>query len=131
MIGSFPGAATFWTAYTGARTFLTPILGGKSDAAAGLVNGMAAGLADVAVVAVRNPFEVVKQQMQAGMHSSTVGAFKHIVKHQGVSGLYAGNSQTARRAVQPEETFVPPSLRRLYFHSFERAAVRCGPIHAV
>ncbi len=90
MIGSFPGAATFWTAYSGARALLTPLVGGSSDAAAGLVNGFAAGMADVAVVAVRNPFEVVKQQMQAGMHSSTVSAFKHIVKHQGVAGLYAG-----------------------------------------
>lgn len=90
MIGSFPGAATFWTAYAGAKTVFAPLLGGSSDAAAGLVNGLAAASADVAVVAVRNPFEVVKQQMQAGMHSSTANAFRHIVKHQGISGLYAG-----------------------------------------
>ena len=46
--------------------------------------------AEVAVVAVRNPFEVVKQQMQLGMHQSTSSAVKDILKIDGVRGLYAG-----------------------------------------
>lgn len=98
MLGSFPGAATFWTAYSGSKSLLAPLAGGDSAAAAGLVHGLAAAMADVAVVAVRNPFEVVKQQMQAGMHSSSLTAAKTILRNQGVAGLYAG--AWARRFVR-------------------------------
>ncbi|CAE7734638.1 SAMC1 [Symbiodinium sp. KB8] len=99
MLGSFPGAATFWTAYSGSKSLLAPLAGGDSAAAAGLVHGLAAAMADVAVVAVRNPFEVVKQQMQAGMHSSSLTAAKTILRNQGVAGLYAGYFSTVLREV--------------------------------
>lgn len=95
MLGSFPGAATFWTAYTASKGALAPYVG-SSDAAAGLLHGAAAGLADVAVVAVRNPFEVVKQQMQAGLHGSTASAVRAIVAKEGVAGLYAGSCAAGR-----------------------------------
>ena len=90
MLGSFPGAATFWTAYSVSQKSLTSAFGGNGEAAAGVVNGIAAGLADVAVVAVRNPFEVIKQQTQAGLHKSSVEAFRYVIRHEGIAGLYAG-----------------------------------------
>ena len=68
MAGSFPGAATFWTSYTAAKAVLEPALPGSL---AFVAHGGAAGVAELAVCAVRNPFEVVKQQMQAGLHATT------------------------------------------------------------
>lgn len=50
----------------------------------------ASASAEVFTAAVRNPFEVVKQQMQAGMHSSTPDAIRSLVRAEGVRGFYAG-----------------------------------------
>lgn len=49
------------------------------------------------VMAVRNPFEVVKQQMQVGMHRSLGGAFRDIIKVDGLRGLWAGYASTVKR----------------------------------
>lgn len=55
--------------------------------------------ADIMVVGVRNPFEVVKQQMQVGMHTSARQAVRDIVKADGVAGLYAGYFSTLLREI--------------------------------
>jgi len=91
MAGSFPGAATFWATYETAKSAAAPIVG------AGMAPVIAAAAADVAVVAVRNPFEVVKQQMQSGMHQSTSAAVRRIIAVDGVAGLYAGYFSTVLR----------------------------------
>lgn len=46
---------------------------------------------------MRNPFEVVKQQMQVGMHSSTRSAVATIMKVDGLRGFYAGYGATVIR----------------------------------
>lgn len=46
--------------------------------------------AEVFTAVVRNPFEVVKQQMQAGMHASTPDAIRSLLRAEGVRGFYAG-----------------------------------------
>jgi solute carrier family 25 S-adenosylmethionine transporter 26 len=53
----------------------------------------------VVAALVRNPFEVVKQQMQAGMHESAVGAVRSIVKADGFIGLYNGYSSLVMREI--------------------------------
>jgi solute carrier family 25 S-adenosylmethionine transporter 26 len=101
MLGSFPAAATFWTVYELGKRHLTAGLAarGRSDLDF-LAHGGAAALADVAVCAVRNPFEVVKQQMQLGLHSSTSSAFRSIVATDGIlRGLYAGYFSTVLREI--------------------------------
>lgn len=98
MLGSFPAAATFWTAYNAAKAHLVPLV---PDHAAFLAHAGAAAAADVAVCTVRNPFEVVKQQMQAGMHAGrgTRAAAAAIVRADGLRGLYAGWLSTVAREI--------------------------------
>lgn len=97
MLGSFPAAATFWLTYEAGKRHLTPLVG---DGPWGfLAHAGSAGLADVAVCAVRNPFEVVKQQMQLGLHADTRSALRTILAVDGVRGLYAGYGSTVLREI--------------------------------
>ena len=97
MAGSFPAAATFWTAYNGAKAQLMPLV--PADYAF-VAHAGAAAAADIAVSAVRNPFEVVKQQMQAGLHTGTTRqAVETILRVDGFRGLYAGYTSTVLREI--------------------------------
>jgi solute carrier family 25 S-adenosylmethionine transporter 26 len=51
------------------------------------------------VAAVRNPFEVVKQQMQAGLHASTRDAVRTILRVEGWRGFFAGYGSTVAREI--------------------------------
>lgn len=97
MLGSFPGAATFWASYQGSKTYVMPYFQGSLLEPLGHM--ICAGLADVAVCAVRNPFEVVKQQMQVGMHRTTADAVREIARVDGIRGFYAGYWSTVIREV--------------------------------
>jgi solute carrier family 25 S-adenosylmethionine transporter 26 len=107
MAGSFPAAATFWTAYEFARA--------RADAAGAgaAAPALGAAAADVAVCAVRNPFEVVKQQLQSGMHADTRGAVRTILRTAGARGFYAGYLSTgawraSARTAALKHTLIPP-----------------------
>lgn len=108
MAGSFPAAATFWTAYQAAKGVVEPAL--AHGPVPWLAPAAAAATADVAVTAVRNPFEVVKQQMQSGMHASTGQAIRTILRVDGVRGLYAGYLSTGAR---PEPSWFREAGARL------------------
>lgn len=97
MAGSFPAAATFWSVYEAAKHRLVPLTAGTNWAF--LAYAGAAASADIAVCAVRNPFEVVKQQMQAGLHTNTREAVRTILRVDGWRGLYAGYLSTVLREV--------------------------------
>ena len=88
MAGSFPAAATFWTAYEYGRAYA------ETAGAGALAPALGAAVADVAVCLVRNPFEVVKQQLQSGMHKNTRDAVLTILRLEGFRGLYAGYFST-------------------------------------
>lgn len=47
----------------------------------------------------RNPFEVIKQQMQAGLYASPYATFQSIRRTQGYRGLYAGFLPTLMREI--------------------------------
>ncbi|CAB9521213.1 adenosylmethionine carrier 1, chloroplastic/mitochondrial [Seminavis robusta] len=51
---------------------------------------LSAILGDLTGSGILCPSEVIKQQMQAGMYSSTTEAFTQIVKTKGIGGLYQG-----------------------------------------
>jgi hypothetical protein len=107
MVGSFPGAATFWSTYSAAKGVLLPVV---PEHLAFLAHAGAAAAADVAVCAVRNPFEVVKQQMQAGLHATT--------------GEFSAGANASRREAGP-----PVSIRDLAFTTRlpRLQATRCAP----
>lgn len=98
MLGSAPSAATFWVGYEGAKARLHQLTGvdGKWSF---LAPAGAAAVADIMVCAVRNPFEVVKQQMQTGLHASTGAAVRTILRTDGWRGLYAGYFSTVLREI--------------------------------
>lgn len=52
---------------------------------------------DSFVCSIRNPFEVVKQQMQLGLHKTTLDAVRTIAAVDGVKGFYAGALPTLAR----------------------------------
>lgn len=112
MMASFPAAATFWTTYQGAKRVFVPAspttAAHASDddhesAAPPTALRLAAGhiasatVAEVVVTSLRNPFEVVKQQMQVGLHPSTRAAVRTIWAAEGVRGFYAGYGSTIAR----------------------------------
>lgn len=97
LLNGFPGAATFWTAYEGTKQMLLPVVAGTSYAF--LAHAGAAVTAEVAVCAVRTPLEIVKQQMQTGMHSGVATALRTIIQTEGLRGLYAGAFATIFRDI--------------------------------
>jgi solute carrier family 25 S-adenosylmethionine transporter 26 len=97
MVGSSPAAATFWMTYETSKSVFRPFAQGYGADSAGVA--AAAALAEVAAVAVRNPFELVKQQMQAGAAGSTVETVRAILSTSGVGGLYAGVGATVLRDI--------------------------------
>eukprot|EP01138_Halocafeteria_seosinensis_P016480 gb/GECG01016811.1/.p1 GENE.gb/GECG01016811.1/~~gb/GECG01016811.1/.p1 ORF type:complete len:308 (+),score=23.77 gb/GECG01016811.1/:1-924(+) len=99
MLGSFPAAATFWTTYEGTKRILEAQISPEATILLPLVHMTAASVAEIAVCAVRNPFEVVKQQMQAGHHQSTAAAVRDIIKTDGFRGLFAGYWSTVLREI--------------------------------
>ena len=58
-----------------------------------------AGSADIFACAVRNPLEVLKQQMQAGLHENTLATVKHIFREEGIRGFFAGYLATVARDI--------------------------------
>jgi solute carrier family 25 S-adenosylmethionine transporter 26 len=113
IIGSAPGAALFFVTYESTKTLLQnrrhagDILAGRDGSkAAPLEHMIAASAGEVAACAVRVPTEVVKQRAQAGQHSSSLLALRHILSQRGTIGLrgvwmemYRGWSVTVMREV--------------------------------
>ena len=87
MAASFPCAATFWSTYHSAKWALSRWDLASSPA---LIHFLSACTGSLCTLIVRNPFEVVKQQLQTRPHETAWSVPARIVKTQGVSGLYAG-----------------------------------------
>lgn len=116
MAGSFPAAAVFWTAYEVGRAALEPAFERVGLGALSPAGGAAA--AQVAVVAVRNPFEVVKQQLQAGLHADTASAIRTILRVDGPRGFYAGYASTVAREIPFD------AIQFVAYEAVKRRAVR-------
>ena len=117
MAASFPCAATFWVVYDTTKTFVGSRLAHHPSASSSsasrdanaqgdlgawqraLTHVTAAAVADLFVISLRNPFEVVKQQLQVGSHGSTVAAVKTIARVDGLRGFFAGWTPTLARDV--------------------------------
>lgn len=101
MAASFPCAATFWTTYTFAKRGIDNT---GYNISAPVKHILAAACGSVTTSMVRNPFEVVKQQMQTGQHKSTIDAPLHIIKKQGIGGLFIGLSTLISREIPFDAT---------------------------
>ncbi|KAK1936465.1 Mitochondrial substrate carrier family protein [Babesia divergens] len=64
-----------------------------------LVHFMASSFGQLCSLIIRNPFEVIKQQMQAGLYASPYATFQSIRRTQGYRGLYAGFLPTLMREI--------------------------------
>lgn len=62
-------------------------------------HAVSAVVAEIAVGAVRTPFEVIKSQMQAGIHSKGYQAIQTILQKEGYRGLYTGYGSTFLRDI--------------------------------
>jgi solute carrier family 25 (mitochondrial S-adenosylmethionine transporter), member 26 len=60
---------------------------------------IAASVGEVAACMVRVPTEVIKQQMQTGMHSSMTAAVRTISSTDGLAGFYRGFAVTIMREI--------------------------------
>jgi hypothetical protein len=90
MVVSFPYSFTFFYTYESVRAAL------KDHA---LRNVAASGLAEIAANLVRNPFEIVKQQLMTGRSTKMFSSIVEIVKGRGLAGLYTGLASTLARDI--------------------------------
>lgn len=93
-LASFPCAATFWATYNCVKRASR-----SYEWSPAMVHIISASCGGIATSIVRNPFEVVKQQLQLQMHASTVPAVRAILKQRGVQGLFAGLASLIGREV--------------------------------
>jgi solute carrier family 25 S-adenosylmethionine transporter 26 len=100
-VGSFLSAGVYFSCYEWTKQEITkfaPTFRADGGNFLSTVNHMSsAAFADIGCCVVRVPFEVVKQQLQAGLHNSAFSAFRHIVKNAGPRGLYVGFWSTVLR----------------------------------
>eukprot|EP00920_Eleutheroschizon_duboscqi_P014625 GHVT01033925.1.p1 GENE.GHVT01033925.1~~GHVT01033925.1.p1 ORF type:complete len:341 (+),score=55.99 GHVT01033925.1:257-1279(+) len=110
LLGSLPSSASFFFTYEFLKEHLVPKTDEKgvtrphSSAAAmvaklppAAVHMISAGAGEIVATSVRLPFEVVKQQMQVGHHSSFVSAVRRLLAVGGVRSLYVGYLSTVAR----------------------------------
>ena len=91
MLASFPCTAAFWISYEYCRYIIqtTAFLNENLHLILQLV--IMASVGSFCESLVRNPFEVVKQNMQIGSSKSTTDCIKKIWKKKGlINGFYAG-----------------------------------------
>ncbi|CAG9318684.1 unnamed protein product [Blepharisma stoltei] len=84
---SFPCSATFWASYCTLKHILESNTLNIPQTAINLYAGI---FGSFCASVMRNPFELIKQQMQTGMHRNAINAPIEIVRNQGLFGLYTG-----------------------------------------
>jgi len=96
LASSFPGAFSFFFAYESTKSICKNVV---SLPEGPFVHLLAAAAGETASALVRNPFEVMKQQMQIGLNSTMKETFQHIIKTSGVRGFYAGIDSLVLREI--------------------------------
>lgn len=92
-IGSAPGSMFFFSTYEGVKKMMGP----RGETSTGAF--VAGSCGEVMACLVRVPTENVKQKLQAGIHSSTVGCVKAIIAEAGAAGFYQGYLTTVMREI--------------------------------
>ncbi|KAK3251019.1 hypothetical protein CYMTET_39630 [Cymbomonas tetramitiformis] len=84
--------------YEGTKQLLAPLekLPGVSEVQ---IQGFASGVGTVLGTGFRIPCEVLKQQLQCGLHPNAVAALAAVLKQEGMRGMFRGTSATLGREV--------------------------------
>lgn len=85
---ALPTGCLYFLVYEGTKHYIEDFF--RKNAHASLCHFIAGTLAETASIIVRNPFEVVKQQMQVGLSGKIRDTFKYIYQHRGLRGFYVG-----------------------------------------
>lgn len=96
VFSSFPAAAAFFSTYDFTKYILLDKLKVKKDY---IVHMCGAILGEASQVIIRNPFELIKQNMQIGKYNSIKESLISIFKEGGFKGLYRGYFITVLREV--------------------------------
>lgn len=98
MLISFPSAFCYFFGYESTRLFLSrlPVEIRPNENLINVFGGMGA---EILANTVRTPFEVVKQQMQLGIHGGLAKTFKGIFAARGLKGFYAGYTSMLLREI--------------------------------
>lgn len=106
IVASAPGAALFFVSYESSKKYLLPYsqkLTTNETISNGITHMTAASIGEIAACSIRVPAEVIKQRAQASHYSSSLLAFKGIIKNtsgEGVwLGLYRGWGSTILREI--------------------------------
>lgn len=98
MLISFPSAFCYFFGYESTKLLLSRLPVGVRPNE-NLINVFGGMGAEILANTVRTPFEVVKQQMQLGIHGGLSQTFKGIFAARGLKGFYAGYSSMLLREI--------------------------------
>lgn len=87
VLGSSPSVAVYFGAYSSCKKYLTSVM---PDNLYLVAVALAASIGNTFASFFRVPYEVIKQRMQNGEHSSTMEAIWHSLKYEGPLGLFTG-----------------------------------------
>jgi solute carrier family 25 (mitochondrial S-adenosylmethionine transporter), member 26 len=96
VFASFPAAAAFFSTYDFTKYILLDKFKVKQDY---IVHMCGAILGEASQVLIRNPFELIKQNMQIGKYNSIKESLVNIFKEGGFRGLYRGYFITVLREI--------------------------------
>ncbi|KAF8819545.1 mitochondrial carrier superfamily protein [Cardiosporidium cionae] len=97
MLGSFPSAAAFFCSYEAAKVHLSQNY--SHQLSLPCIHVASASIAELCACAIRVPFEVVKQQMQVGLHATLRDTTRAIYAQQGLRGFFIGYGSTVAREI--------------------------------
>ncbi|CDJ37040.1 mitochondrial carrier domain-containing protein, putative [Eimeria tenella] len=95
-MGSMPSSAVFFVAYEMAKEKLKRL---NTDSSLASTHILAASIAETSACVIRNPFEVVKQQVQLRLHETTAEGFSAVWRLEGPRGFFVGMGTSMLRDV--------------------------------
>ncbi|CEP19055.1 hypothetical protein [Parasitella parasitica] len=97
IIGSAPGASLFFVTYEATKRLMGATLDNAQYAP--LIHMAAASCGETVACTVRVPTEVIKQRMQTKQFTKTSAAVSHVLRTEGVLGMYRGFLSTVAREI--------------------------------
>lgn len=102
VIGSAPGASLFFVTYEATKRLMgaTVSVDSKNNMQyAPLIHMAAASCGETVACTVRVPTEVIKQRMQTKQFTKTSAAVSHVLRTEGILGMYRGFLSTVAREI--------------------------------